>query len=133
MFAKSCDKQVVNRDGSVTTTAVNQSSSYQADRDRYIVSHARAQARGLSEFCQAGNNYMLQFSTVFDDASMWVGRPPQSDYDQLVRDLAGPIQKKMRKSEKGGNMAHTPVLNICESVFKMWNTDNGQSTCAAAA
>eukprot|EP00959_Pyramimonas_sp_CCMP1952_P098712 2063669-Pyramimonas_sp.AAC.1 len=50
---------------------------------------------------------------------MWIAKESPGDIAAAIEELDGPLKKKLKMRAPKGGMRHTPVLNVCESVFKL--------------
>ena len=82
-----------------------------------VASHVRAQAAGVCAWLEAGKPNHTIHTNIFDDASMWMQRPPG-----LLENKTNAILKK-RKSRKGKNV-HLPCLNLLERMTFLSSVTN---------
>lgn len=99
-------------------------------RDRLVYSHIKAQSDVIAKFVappavpggQPQPKQFLNFINIFDDASMWVARPPgqhPASLDALIGAMDNRLAAaKLKKRKSGGRMTHAPVLNLSEHIFK---------------
>lgn len=106
--------------------------------DRALVSHVHSQSEGLAAFVRDSpgdqqDGVAWVFSTnTFDDASMWVSKPP--DYDKFRRQfLPAPMRPTLQALGKRGRNVHIAVLNLQETVFvgRTFGGDGGQAAAPA--
>jgi hypothetical protein len=70
----------------------------------------------------------LNYTNSFDDASMWISRPDGKDLTKPLSLVTDPkLAKKLARRETHGRMAHSPVLNMVQSVIRQ------QRWCGPAA
>ena len=122
----------VDDSGCVMNLVTDVSKDVDKTEDRALVSHVAAQALHIAFLTdRAANHGFLLFANVYDDASMWIRRPPgdvgpspEEEIARCITDTA--LQKELRKRKKHGRQMHCPVLNMVESIFVL-------SGCGGAA
>jgi hypothetical protein len=94
-------------------------------RDRGLLSHVRAQARGLCSFLRDDGDVECAFVTkMFDDASMWVRQPE-------ARKRAGEslaAQAERRKVARREQNVSLPVLNVDQTVHVLRRSGGAHSS-----
>eukprot|EP00959_Pyramimonas_sp_CCMP1952_P094947 1985636-Pyramimonas_sp.AAC.1 len=70
----------------------------------------------------------LLFVNAFDDASMWLSKPGQGSMQPLAGSAPDASRAVLKKRALKGIMRHVPVLNSCETLFKLWPAAPGSSS-----
>ena len=98
--------------------------------DRIVASHVVGQSSIISQWLtpplRDERGQAKQFTNVvnvFDDASMWVSVPPTNTEKTPVQELADSAvdavqRKRLLQRQSKARMAHCPVLNVCQTIFK---------------
>ena len=98
--------------------------------------------KGLADFAKpsgSGNDsvVLMQFTDIFDDASMWVAVKPSRASDSgdpcVHHEVVNKAKRDhLEKHALKGQCKHMPVLNIVERIFKLASCDGDEVVCAAA-
>ncbi len=120
---------VATADGPIAVTG-DRKRTAMADRNSVLVSHVKAQAAGVARFMSDERQKVMQFVNIFDDASMWVAKPPSLlEKEALLLGVDPAKVKAISKHTRKRNMMHAPVLNLEERISKL--VDVNGTPCVA--
>ena len=131
------ETRVILTDADTFVHDVNGLDTYNLDLNMCTLSHVTKQASGLATYIKRPLAKSRCHTIVFDDASMWLKKPPRTVDTQDIPAMiaAAPLEaqaKLQRHHRPRGRMMHTPVLNSTEHVFLTMDPVDGDTFEAVA-